>query len=258
MTILVFVATGVMIRLGIWQLDRLEQRREFNARVREQSGQTLLQITAANQKTISPEMEYRQVSLQGEYDFTHEIVLRNQVWHDQSGVHLLTPLHISGSDQYVYINRGWIPLEAYNTGNLDQFHESGVITVTGIIRASQAGGFLGINTDPTPVPGENLNIWNMVNIENLALQTPYSLLPVYIQQLPDPSWQSLPYRSEVKLELSEGPHQGYALQWFTFALILGIGYPIFVRREEMKSTLHVAESKIDPNKVGSTASSTDL
>ncbi|MBL8049919.1 MAG: hypothetical protein JNM46_01740, partial [Anaerolineales bacterium] len=32
-TILVFVGTAVCIRLGIWQLDRLDQRRAFNAQV---------------------------------------------------------------------------------------------------------------------------------------------------------------------------------------------------------------------------------
>ena len=25
---------------------------------------------------------------------------------------------------------------------------------------------------------------------------------------------------------------GYALQWFTFAALLGIGYPFFIRRQE--------------------------
>jgi cytochrome oxidase assembly protein ShyY1 len=29
----VFLGTAVCIRLGIWQLDRLEQRRAFNAQV---------------------------------------------------------------------------------------------------------------------------------------------------------------------------------------------------------------------------------
>ena len=32
-TLLALAAVGVLIRLGIWQLDRLAQRREFNARV---------------------------------------------------------------------------------------------------------------------------------------------------------------------------------------------------------------------------------
>ncbi|MDO8753616.1 MAG: SURF1 family cytochrome oxidase biogenesis protein [Anaerolineales bacterium] len=33
-TLLVFAGTALCIRLGIWQLDRLEQRRAFNAQVK--------------------------------------------------------------------------------------------------------------------------------------------------------------------------------------------------------------------------------
>jgi surfeit locus 1 family protein len=72
----------------------------------------------------------------------------------------------------------------------------------------------------------------MINVPGIASQVPYPLLPVYVQQAPDPAWVSLPHRSLPKLELTEGSHLGYAIQWFIFAAILGIGYPIYVRREE--------------------------
>jgi surfeit locus 1 family protein len=39
----------------------------------------------------------------------------------------------------------------------------------------------------------------------------------------------IPYQPEI--ELTEGPHFGYALQWFTYALILVLGYPFYVRRQ---------------------------
>ncbi len=42
-TILVVVGVAVNIRLGIWQLDRLEQRRAFNTRVLAQINQPLLE-----------------------------------------------------------------------------------------------------------------------------------------------------------------------------------------------------------------------
>ena len=43
-TFLVFAAMAVMIRLGIWQLDRLEKRRTFNARVLAQTSQPILDL----------------------------------------------------------------------------------------------------------------------------------------------------------------------------------------------------------------------
>ncbi len=42
----------------------------------------------------------------------------------------------------------------------------------------------------------------------------------------------LPVPSEIELDLSEGPHLGYAGQWFMFAFILAVGYPVYVYRQE--------------------------
>jgi surfeit locus 1 family protein len=44
-TLLAIAGVAVLIRLGIWQLDRLEQRRAFNARVSAQENAPLLDLT---------------------------------------------------------------------------------------------------------------------------------------------------------------------------------------------------------------------
>lgn len=43
-TLLVFVGTAVCVRLGIWQLDRLEQRRAFNVQVKSMRAETMLDL----------------------------------------------------------------------------------------------------------------------------------------------------------------------------------------------------------------------
>ena len=100
-TILVVLAMAVMARLGIWQLDRLAQRKAFNARVQAQLDQTELDLTGESQKENLAGMEYLAVHVVGEYDHSQQIALRNQYWQNQWGVHLVTPLHIQNSDQVV-------------------------------------------------------------------------------------------------------------------------------------------------------------
>ena len=39
------------------------------------------------------------------------------------------------------------------------------------------------------------------------------------------------------MTLDEGNHLGYAVQWFTFALILGFGYIMLVRQQERRRLL---------------------
>jgi surfeit locus 1 family protein len=237
-TILVIAAIGVMVRLGIWQLDRLAQRRAFNDRVQAQIEQPALRLEGAALDEDLEGMEYRQVIVTGEYDHLSEVVLRNQAYENQIGVHLLTPLRIAGSERAVLVDRGWIPLEVYQRGDWAQFAEPGSVEVRGVIRASQTRPEIGWRRDELPGPGEGpLKAWYMANVPGVAAQVPYELLPVYIQQAPDPAWSSLPYRSQPKLELTEGPHLGYAIQWFLFAAILGLGYPFYIRREETAASL---------------------
>jgi surfeit locus 1 family protein len=241
-TLLAIAAVGVMVRLGFWQLDRLEQRQAYNARVQAQLDQPRLDLDARTLESVSlaaglPEMEYRAVAVTGEYDFTRQVALRNQAWENRLGVRLLTPLHIRGSDQWVLVDRGWIPYEDFTAGNLALYDEPGEMQVKGMIRRSQSRPDFGRRTDPTPASGSRLDALYLANVALVAQQMPYPLLPVYIQQAPDPAWEGPPYRSLPTLELTEGPHLGYAIQWFAFAAILGIGYPVFVRRETMKREL---------------------
>lgn len=242
-TFLVVAAALVMIRLGFWQLDRLEKRRAFNSRVLTQTNQPPLDLTKAvrSGNLFSSgeltEMEYREVLVKGVYDFEHEVALRNQAYLNQYGVHLLTPLKIDGSETWILVDRGWIPGTDFEAGkedgNWNQYAEKGIVEVSGILRASQDKPDFGRIKDPVPTPGgERVTAWNLANLTQIQKQVPYPILPVYIMQSPDPAWTDLPYRGELDLEITEGPHLGYAIQWFTFASILLLGYPVFLYREE--------------------------
>ena len=250
-TILVILAMGVMARLGIWQLDRLSQRRAFNSRVQAQLDQPELDLTGENLNANLAGMEYRSIHVLGQYDHSQQIALRNQYWQNQWGVHLVTPLHIQNSDQVVMVDRGWIPADDFESGDWSKYDEPGLVEVRGMVRASQSKADFGIRRDATPLPGQGpLLAWNFVNVDQLKNQITGPLLPAYIQEAPNPAWTSLPYRSLPQLELTEGPHMGYAIQWFAFAAILGLGYPFFIRRQEAKTVedknLKAADKSVQP------------
>ncbi len=234
-TLLVVIGVGVNVRLGIWQLDRLEQRRLFNARVLAQVDQPLLVLEGEALKADLASMEYRSVVVVGEYDHAHEVALRNQTWENQMGVQLLTPLRIQGSDKYVLVNRGWVPDNDFVYDGWDEYNEPGMVEVHGILRAPQSKPDFGQRRDQIPASGEPpLRAWYFANVDAITAQLPYPLLSAYVQQAPSPEWAGLPHRTQPDLEITEGPHMSYAIQWFTFASILGIGYPFFIRRQERK------------------------
>lgn len=245
-TLLVIAAIGVMVRLGKWQLDRLAQRRAFNARVNAQLAQPRLDLSGDMPAGALTEMEYRSATATGKYDFSQQVALRNQAWENRAGVHLITPLVIAGTDRAVLVDRGWIPLEDSAPENWDEFAEPGIATVAGVIRLSRSRP----NFGGLPDPEGRLTEWNSVNIERIAQQVSYPLLPIYIQQAPDPAWSGLPYRSRPDLDLSEGSHLGYAIQWFLFATVLAIGYPRFVRQNSRPATVGPAGAHSRQKAVG--------
>jgi surfeit locus 1 family protein len=163
-TILVIIAIGVQVRLAFWQLDRLQERRVFNARVQDQLDQPLLTLEARTPIDDLSTMDYRSVVVRGEFDFTQEVALRGQSWNGTLGARLLTPLRIAGSDRAVLVDRGWIPYEETENGRWPHYAQPGVVTVRGQIRASRRQTGLGFRTDPTPVPGERLTAWNQANV----------------------------------------------------------------------------------------------
>ncbi len=229
-TLLVFAGTAVCIRLGLWQFDRLEQRRIFNHQVESMRAAAPLDLNAKLPENIST-MEWRAVTVTGEYDFANQVALRNQYNGDQYGYHLITPLLFSGTA--VLVDRGWIPAEG-NAAPEDwrQYDAPGTVTVTGQIRLGQAKPAFGGVADALPENGEMLFVWNNLNVNQMSVQSPYPLLDVYIQPNTNEDNTVPPITFQPVIELTEGSHFGYALQWFTFATILFVGYPFYLRKQE--------------------------
>lgn len=233
LTVLVFAGTALCIRLGIWQLDRLEQRRAFNTQFESARARPTLDLNQEQPENIS-QMEWRPVEVSGEYDFANQVAVRNQYYGNQYGYHLLTPLVIN--DEAIFVDRGWIPAED-NSAPADwrRYDEPGSVMVSGQIRLGRGKPAIGGVADSLPEDGSRLQVWNNADITKIAAQMPYPMLPVYIQPAVDANDTEPPIPFQPTIELTEGPHFGYALQWFTFATILFFGYPFFLRKQDLGS-----------------------
>ena len=231
-TVLVFIVAAVCVRLGIWQLDRLDQRRTFNAHFTSMRAMPALDISAGAPADIAT-MEYRAVTVRGTYDFADQVAIRNQYYNDVLGFDLLTPLRLADGKS-VLVDRGWIGAQGADIrAGWTRFDGPEQVEVQGVIRLGQAEGLVGGLVDPTLTPGQTrLDFWNFINLDRLAKQVPYPILPVYVQQTKPPTDSSLPIPHPAEVEITEGPHMGYALQWFSFAAILMIGYPFYLRKQE--------------------------
>lgn len=233
-TLFMLFAVAVMIRLGIWQLDRRTARRADNAHILAMQAASILDLNTLEPSLALETMEYRLATAHGTFDFEHQVALHNQYWGLQDGpaeygYHLLTPL-ILADEHAILVDRGWIPGAYTDPASWRSFDVQGLVTVTGVLRLSQNKSEMGSLSTGDVVPGEAPLFWVLPDLDRIALQLPYPLLPVYLQQasLEGEAW--LPYKTNPQPEISEGSHLGFALQWFFYAGLVFFGYPLFLRK----------------------------
>ena len=219
---LIAVATiALFIRLGIWQLHRLAERRALNARL---SGRlNVAPVSLDRLPADTAEAHYRRVRVSGTFDFDNQIVLAGRAWEGSPGVHILTPMKIDGSNKAVLVNRGWVYSPDAVTVDLQRWREPARATIEGYVEEFSTGG-----------PGaarftSNPRVWRRLDGTQLGTLFPYPIEPYYVVALPQ---GTQPSETPVRLflpELDEGPHLSYAIQWFSFAAIAlyGVSYLIW-------------------------------
>jgi surfeit locus 1 family protein len=226
----------VLLNLGFWQLRRLDEKRTLNRNITAALNQPAIPL---GDEPVDPaDLHFHRVVVTGTFDNAQAIVIRNQLLGDTPGLHLVTPLRLKDSDQAVLVDRGWIPRgdSDPDPAELTVYDLPGEVTLEGIAYQTQTRPSSLSPLDPPLREGQTrLVAWFRVDIERIQEQLPYPLLPIFVRQLPGPNadTQSLP-RQESGMTLDEGPHLGYALQWFSFAAILVVTYGLFLRQELRK------------------------
>ena len=222
------------VRLGIWQLNRLEQRRGENARISRNYEGTTLELNVGFEAIDATQDEFRPVSLIGEYWTEEQFVLRNQSLNGELGFHLIAPLKLAGSDEWLLVNRGFIPIEDNHPDTWDKYALEGGVQVSGIVRQSQ----------PEPDFGQEAlrdergrqYMWLNIDIPQIEAELGLDLLDYYLQASPNGVSSEFPIPLEFTFSLDEGNHLSYALQWFSFAVLSALSMPIVWWRRRKKNS----------------------
>jgi surfeit locus 1 family protein len=243
LTVLVAVVFAVFIRLGFWQLERLGQRRAANERMLARLLEAPLDVQAGLPDAEAADL--RRATVRGTYDYDQEFVLRNRALNEQPGVHVITPLRITGADTAILVDRGWIPYDYAGASQRSRFaRPQGEVEVTGILRRSVARRGMSPEDAALGPDRPRLDAWHRVDIPRIQGQVPYPLLPVYLEATPPGCCPSLPGsapraasaalptlpRPDPDVQLDAGSHLYYAIQWFAFAAILAGVYAALYRQ----------------------------
>ena len=235
--IFVIGSVVLMINLGFWQLGRLDERKASNATIVEAEKSPAVPIAELLPDGVDSSSgavdaaTYRSVLVTGTYRADQQVLIPNRTYNGGAGFWVITPIMQSDGTS-VAINRGWIPYSFTADGPWDEFAPpTGTVSVNGMVRPSQAREESGIVSGPKDPTEGTLRSLARVDIDRLGQQIDEKLWPLYLnlqQQQPEQPGQ-LPVPVP-RPELSEGPHLGYAGQWFIFSTLTIIVYPLLLRR----------------------------
>ena len=203
------IVAAVCVRLGVWQLDRLHQRRAHNAAVREMLAEPHLQLNGAAQ---APD-DYRRVEASGRWDYAHQVVLRQQTHQGMPGVVLITPLILDGENRAVMVSRGFVSSPDGMTLPPHGAREGERAHVVGTALHMPSQGDSG-----RPLMRNGARTWARLDSAAVAALVPMPVMSIYVLQEDTAPRTQFPRRISMPA-LDDGPHLSYAIQWFGFALI---------------------------------------
>ncbi len=229
---LVLLVVVSFVNLGFWQLRRLHQRRAFNAVVRENRDDPIAPLDEVLKPSMSQagvdKVLDRHVKVTGRYLTDAEVLITGQSLDSNPGAWLVTPLRTSDG-VIVLVNRGWIS----DNGGLTTVPESarapsGEVTVEGTVTKTQTANGL---QRKDPATG-HLTSLARVDVGRIARQLDAPVEPAFLQRTDQSPADPGPVQATVlpPIELDEGPHLNYAMQWFSFTTLTLIGYPLLLRK----------------------------
>jgi surfeit locus 1 family protein len=216
------VIAAVCIRLGVWQLDRRNERRARNAAELAERRKPAVDLAEG-----AAPVAHRRVRASGSYDFGREFVLRGRAFEGVPGVELVTPLRLPGRDTAVLVHRGFVASPDAATIDAALHREPPEAEVEGLALPLPAG-----NAGGAPISANGRETWRRLDPTALRSRLPYPVYDAYILVESPAGGGGAPRRIPPP-SLDEGPHLNYAIQWFAFATIalVGSGAYLFTRRK---------------------------
>lgn len=242
------IVVGMILSLsfilsGMWQLDRLEERRALNTTIEARMAEpprSLAGILGQHGDDVD-EMLYRRAVVEGTYRDEAEFFSIGRTVDDVQGTLIATPLDRPDGTVLIVV-RGLAPSGVEGPPAVGFEVPDGPVVLVGRIDDGEDSTPIG-EVDPE---GGKLTSLSRMNLDFIYRWIEGDALPITLilekQSPPDPDGTPMRVPQE---ELTEGSHLGYAIQWFSFATIVVFGVAALVYRAGTKDEQGVNEAAPD-------------
>jgi surfeit locus 1 family protein len=219
-TIATVLLLVLFVNLAKWQSSKADLKQAKQDLYDQRMKYDPLRITAAEMDV--DKFMFTPVIIKGTFEPGFQVLHDNQVYKGQAGYDVITPLHISGSNMRILVNRGWVPLGA-DRNILPQIDTpSGEIEIRGISSQPPKKYFelskeeLLENGKLKPVV-QNLDLARYEKAVNFPIQHMIILMDAsdkiggFVRDWPKPDF---------KIDMN----RGYAVQWYLLSVALLVIY----------------------------------
>ncbi|MFE1328149.1 SURF1 family protein [Streptomyces sp. NPDC058735] len=231
LTLIALLLIPTMIRLGIWQMHRYEERTARNERVADALAAKPVPVEALTGPghTVTSAERYRTVTAKGRFDAEDEVVVRRRTnADDKVGYHVLTPF-VLHDGRVLLVNRGWIPSSGPSQSTFPEVPAppSGEVTIKGRLMPDETTETSGIR-NLEGLPDRQIML---INSEFEARRLDARVLGGYIAQTaPEPKGDSPELLGDPGKE-DAALNYAYAVQWWLFSAAVPVGWVVLARRE---------------------------
>ena len=214
---------SLFVAFGLWQLDRLADRRQANELIEARTATTVELSAAPAAGADGAALDYQAVEATVRYVDGDFVRVANRSQGGVAGEHVVAIAELADGS-LLAVNRGFVPVNADLA--LDPVPD-GPVPVAGWLRATVERGAIGAvdQGDSDRLP--------RLDTERIGFRLGTELPPVWLQLAGDGDGEPA-FPDPVPLPpLDDGPHRSYAIQWFTFA-ILGVAFYLALLRRQSR------------------------
>ncbi|MBY5994037.1 SURF1 family protein [Ferrimonas balearica] len=219
---LTVLAFAVLVKLGLWQLDRAAEKRTLMAQLEARAHQSLSWPPTHN------DLAGYRLSLSGQTHPQNSLLLDNQTLDGQVGYRWLLPFEADKGGPWLLLDLGFVPVPRGSRALPELPAVPDRLTVTGRLYRV---GHNPLNHRLQAEPGPVTRIQALA-FDALSQQWSQSVLDaVLLVEQPSELGFARPWRP---INLSPEKHQGYALQWFGLAVGLVLVVLAVLRRGRLQ------------------------
>ena len=202
------VTIAVCLLAGHWQQRRMQEKQALQAQI--SASIAAAPVPLPDGVVDWRAWRYRTVTMTGEFDARHQILIDNRLSAGRAGFGVITPFMLDDG-RAVLVDRGWVAVGATRATLPAVPPPAGVITVRARIDLP-ADGYLELG-ERSPPSGR---LWQRLDPQRYAEVSGIAVLPIVVRALETPGDVG-PVPAVALPDTGIEKHLSYMLQWYTFA-----------------------------------------